>query len=706
MNNSIKREASPKNTHAIIVGVEKYPVKRLDLDGPANDAAKFSNWLVQRGVPPRNIRLFLSPLPGNENIKELNGLTFDPATEENIRKYFYDYLPKISGDLFWFFWGGHGLITSSTSGFNRRLFFEDSNPDSYRNLNLPSLIHSMRFDSFQEFRKQIFIIDACGEVFNDYRFRIEPAGLDFNPIGRMHKERRQFVYHSSSEGEFAINLSNEKAGLFSKELMNVFGNIQDKTQWPPDMKQISSLLAERFVQLDIEGKFSQMPTCWEEIDWYGNKKPIAVPRYNRDYYKIDSQDVNGKDKPVGAEILLPSIEALAMKIIPGLSLAHIEEAYRNSVPTHWEPPPVSSQPIFLFYECSQSLAKVSKQSKDQLFPLLKFLKYLGNELDERLETELDEWINTAVGQLYDDFEIPSVRKTLNALKQVNKPMEKSLQTKSYLQIRLVPERTAPRFYRVDAWLRGPNKERRLFSGSRLTARHVKELLPVFFRDAAAEDIHSPELCIEFFLSRRQIIEPVDQWETQRDIGGPIKIGARHQVLVRSHERSRIGDPLLGLRKRWDFVKKHCHCLNVNESLQMGSDSITACWIRLNEVESHRVEGLLQDACQLVCVLMEEEPGPGNTGDPDDVLNSLLEAGIPIILWPRNSHCTNIDELRAELTHLVGEGRLDKLPDRIWKLRKYSSRKPGEYSLGNNVTLVWDNPNRLPPDTDYYKSPRL
>lgn len=161
MDKNIKSEASPQNTHAVIVGVEKYPVKKWGLDGPVNDAGRFSNWLIQRGVPPENIRIFLSPLPENEKSKELNGLNYQYATEENIRKYFYDYLPKISGDLFWFFWGGHGFITPIKSKINFRLLFGDSKPDSFRNLNLNSLINSMKFDFFQEFRKQIFIIDAC-----------------------------------------------------------------------------------------------------------------------------------------------------------------------------------------------------------------------------------------------------------------------------------------------------------------------------------------------------------------------------------------------------------------------------------------------------------------------------------------------------------------------------------------------------------------
>lgn len=55
----------PKEIIAIVVGIEKYADKDLDVHGPADDAARFVRWLLDDcEVPAANIRLHLSPLDG------------------------------------------------------------------------------------------------------------------------------------------------------------------------------------------------------------------------------------------------------------------------------------------------------------------------------------------------------------------------------------------------------------------------------------------------------------------------------------------------------------------------------------------------------------------------------------------------------------------------------------------------------------------
>ena len=58
---------SPARTIAVVIGVERYAIGRSwDLDGPALDAARFTRWLVDRGVGPERIHLLAAPLPQNE----------------------------------------------------------------------------------------------------------------------------------------------------------------------------------------------------------------------------------------------------------------------------------------------------------------------------------------------------------------------------------------------------------------------------------------------------------------------------------------------------------------------------------------------------------------------------------------------------------------------------------------------------------------
>src|SRR5260370_34282396 len=53
----------PHSTFAIVVGVEEYALgKEANLPGPAHDALRFTQWLIESQVPAENIRVCVSPL--------------------------------------------------------------------------------------------------------------------------------------------------------------------------------------------------------------------------------------------------------------------------------------------------------------------------------------------------------------------------------------------------------------------------------------------------------------------------------------------------------------------------------------------------------------------------------------------------------------------------------------------------------------------
>ena len=55
--------ASPDKTLAIVVGIETYGPGLHALDGPANDALRFIEWLGALKVPPKNIITHIAPIP-------------------------------------------------------------------------------------------------------------------------------------------------------------------------------------------------------------------------------------------------------------------------------------------------------------------------------------------------------------------------------------------------------------------------------------------------------------------------------------------------------------------------------------------------------------------------------------------------------------------------------------------------------------------
>jgi len=149
----------PRSTFAIVVGVEKYKAgDPSNLPGPAHDAARFTEWLIACKVPADNILVFVSPL---------QEVTFPPgvvvsyeATRHRIDEAVRDTLPGRQEELFFFFWGGHGVIQADLT---HRLFYADATDNDKRNLGLMDLLVALRSDYYKEaaLQHQIVIVDAC-----------------------------------------------------------------------------------------------------------------------------------------------------------------------------------------------------------------------------------------------------------------------------------------------------------------------------------------------------------------------------------------------------------------------------------------------------------------------------------------------------------------------------------------------------------------
>ena len=62
---------SPEQTHAVVVGIERYEAgDNWDLDGAASSALRIIRWLRERHVPVGNITTLLSPLDKNRSTVE------------------------------------------------------------------------------------------------------------------------------------------------------------------------------------------------------------------------------------------------------------------------------------------------------------------------------------------------------------------------------------------------------------------------------------------------------------------------------------------------------------------------------------------------------------------------------------------------------------------------------------------------------------
>jgi hypothetical protein len=202
-----------------------------------------------------------------------------------------------------------------------------------------------------------------------------------------------------------------------------------------------------------------------------------------------------------------------------------------------------------------------------------------------------------------------------------------------------------------------------------------------------------ELNIEFFLPHSLISLPVDHWKIAE---GTVVLGARYRVVVRSLDRiesRRIYDHSVSF---WKMKWKQVSTLSCN----MGQEHIR--WIKDTaaydgEKVYYTFSGLDQKAICLCLAL-----APLSSVDRDNkqgVFRMALRAGIPILFWPKSlpRNPDQTEHFCEELDQLLGRYKPTELPDALFKQRwEAALHKEGEHHLGRCLTLLWDDPNRIPP----------
>jgi hypothetical protein len=264
--------ANPQGTYALVVGIEEYAAGPTwnELDGPVPDARRFSDWLLERGVPAENISLFLSPRESNRALLTSSQPHGQPATQAAISDALVNGLSQQRGDLLYIFWGGHGMITAAEE---RWLFYADATANNMLNLDLASLLTMLRSTLFRGFDQQICIIDACANFVEDWANPSKFPRQTF-PQHQPREACEQCVLFAAKAGDLAGNLNHEQTGLFSRQVLEQLA-AQPAETWPPDIETVNRQIQERFISLRNEGKALQTPNFFQYRDWQGNQQTLS-----------------------------------------------------------------------------------------------------------------------------------------------------------------------------------------------------------------------------------------------------------------------------------------------------------------------------------------------------------------------------------------------------------------------------------------------
>lgn len=251
----------PRRHHAIVVGIETYDAgDGWNLDGPANDAFRFAEWLVRQGTPAENIHLLVAPMgkPDKDRFRTWNGAPVVWPTRQAVSDVLTRTLPTLTGGRLYLFWSGHGFFSNDAQ---RRLFYADAHPKYLANLDFDSLLRALRTDAFPGFGTQVLFVDACATIVSAAQNRLMPG--DLLPEGQQTAGREQFALFAASEGQVARNVRQDQTGLFSAVLLD---SLAEQPGWPPDMRLLRDAIYARFKQLRTADKTLQVPTYM----WYRN----------------------------------------------------------------------------------------------------------------------------------------------------------------------------------------------------------------------------------------------------------------------------------------------------------------------------------------------------------------------------------------------------------------------------------------------------
>jgi hypothetical protein len=312
-------------------------------------------------------------------------------------------------------------------------------------------------------------------------------------------------------------------------------------------------------------------------------------------------------------------------------------------------------------------------------PLLVFLAQLAARLKDPLATELAAWIDL----IADEMGVPAAE-----LDQVRVgPPDPPGPLRSFVVVELREDGPRPDLYLMSVWLQHDNGYGR--------ALHVNDdqplplhLLPgqldAVLLELAQEGVEEiGDVTIEFVLPQELLGHAVDQWPVLL-AGMNHEIGTVYPVVVRSLER--IRNPMFRARwqRRWRQLREYGGAANAD----------LVQWLHWGDADHGRAlaQLLAPGEESPVCLIVSFSAAAGS---PPTAITAGLVAGVPVMLWCRDGRFAA--RFEADIPRQMYARPLTDLPALVLRLRQEASRHGDPEHLGRHLSLLWDDPERIPPD---------
>lgn len=197
-----------------------------------------------------------------------------------------------------------------------------------------------------------------------------------------------------------------------------------------------------------------------------------------------------------------------------------------------------------------------------------------------------------------------------------------------------------------------------------------------------------KLIIEIFLPLDLLSSEIDQWSVKLGKWAVAPLERHFLVVVRSFDR--IYDEEMRAFS-WGLWKEKWNQRPMLPKLLTKAHVYLAC--QASDYTGAFYDKLAQ--LNLFFLGLTLIPPPGTGLGAAEIFGRMVEAGTPIAIWLRRSG-EDMTVVQRELEELIYKNDLDSIPSLIYEKRSKRWDET-ESSVWKSVSLLWDDPDRLPPD---------
>ena len=396
--------------------------------------------------------------------------------------------------------------------------------------------------------------------------------------------------------------------------------------------------------------------------------------------RIDVSDVAQQLVP-----LVTDLETRTVGMVPEPEA--VAKIFNACKPDSFTAFPPSGDGAMLLRAAVARLASASRQTSGN-YPLLVFINALADMAGSH-GPSLRAWIETALDNLARD---PQDRQTLRATLALPGSQRPAA---PYVLVRILAT-AGEKPWSVRAWLFSTQPQPvPLFEDERLYAQTESEqLVTDLLSGLATHDVDEREAIVAFLLPRALMREEIHRWRPAMELGSEPALGSTFAVTVRSLERTTFDRARRFVQQQWQTLKSTKAALEFADLTKEDLPAAPAAvWIT---PEVRGGAGLVQrlrrwgvSHAVLAGLGSLEGSAPGAV-----LFDSVLQAGVPVIMWVRDADALSEGEIRA----LVTANPLLDLPRRLRERRGLEEER-SEVGFGQKVALLWDAADYLPPDQD-------